>query len=371
MNHHAEYVSPGHSDRLADAIAESIVTAAVQQNPDALVGIEVAVHTDCVFIDGRIAAGAKPVEIEKIVRNVYRAAGYGGQWKPEPGKIRVTTDLCQEKLSVEESDIRPFSDDQNIVIGYACGDERTNYLPIAHWVAGEMGRQLFAQIRSDPELSTFFGPDFKLLASLEVKPHEMRIDWRHLVLSVQHTPHLSYERQHRILLPLLEQVLGRLEAGGLKGVASTFTSDKLILNGAGEFAIGGPEGDNGLSGKKLVIDHYGPSVPIGGGALSGKDPHKVDKCGALRARQWAKKLVRQGVDEARVTLGWAPGGDAPFLIEAWTSQGGVNLQVPRDELPAPEWLTVQSIVRDLELKECDWNAALLAYFCRSMAPWER
>jgi S-adenosylmethionine synthetase len=100
--------------------------------------------------------------------------------------------------------------------------------------------------------------------------------------------------------------------------------------------------------------------------------HKVDKCGAIRARQWAKKLVRQGVHEARVTLGWAPGGDAPFLIEAWTSQGGVNLQVPRDELPAEEWLTIQSIVRDLELEERDWAADLLAgYFCRSTAPWER
>ena len=94
----------------------------------------------------------------------------------------------------------------------------------------------------------------------------------------------------------------------------------FVLNGAGEFAIGGPDGDNGLSGKKLVIDHYGPGVPIGGGALAGKDPHKVDKCGALRARQLAKRLVRKGVDEARVILGWAPGGDAPFLIEASTNQ---------------------------------------------------
>ena len=95
MNQHAEYVSPGHPDRLADAIAESIVTAAVRQKPDALVGVEVAVHTDCVFVDGRIAAGSQPVDIEKIVRDVYRAAGYSGSWNPDPGKIRVTTDLCQ------------------------------------------------------------------------------------------------------------------------------------------------------------------------------------------------------------------------------------------------------------------------------------
>ena len=224
MNQHAEYVSPGHPDRLADAIAESIVTAAVRQKPDALVGVEVAVHTDCVFVDGRIAAGSQPVDIEKIVRDVYRAAGYGGSWNPDPGKIRVTTDLCQEALSAEESDIRPFSDDQNIVIGYACGDERTNYLPAAHWVSGELGRRLFARLRSDADLSATFGPDFKILASLEVTPGETRVEWRRLILSIQHIPKLPYERQHRILLPMLEQILKDLEAGGLEGAASTFTS---------------------------------------------------------------------------------------------------------------------------------------------------
>jgi S-adenosylmethionine synthetase len=130
-------------------------------------------------------------------------------------------------------------------------------------------------------------------------------------------------------LPLLEQILKNLQAGGLEGAASTFTPDKLILDGAREFAIGGPEGDNGLSGKKLVIDHYGPGVPIGGGALCGKDPHKVDKCGALRARQLAKRLVRKGVDEARVILGWAPGGDAPFLIvDTRTGVDDKDYQVP-------------------------------------------
>ena len=113
-------------------------------------------------------------------------------------------------------------------------------------------------------------------------------------------------------------------------------------------------------------------MPIGGGALAGKDPHKVDKCGALRARQLAKRLVRNGADDARMILGWAPGGDAPFLIEASTSQGGVNLQVPRGELPPEDWFTIKSIVRDLELQERDWAADLRGgYFCQASAPWER
>ena len=163
-----------------------------------------------------------------------------------------------------------------------------------------------------------------------------------------------------------------MELSGLTGIASTFSAGKLILNGAGEFAIGGPEGDNGLSGKKLVIDHYGPSVPIGGGALSGKDPHQVDKCGALRARQLAKQLVREGVDEARVSLGWAPGGESPFLVEAVTNRGGVCLRVPREELPPPSWFSINRIVQELELEHRDWASDLLCgYFCQSLSPWER
>ena len=288
MNQHAEYVSPGHPDRLADAIAESIVTAAVRQKPDALVGVEVAVHTDCVFVDGRIAAGSQPVDIEKIVRDVYRAAGYGGSWNPDPGKIRVTTDLCQEALSPEESDIRPFSDDQNIVIGYACGDERTNYLPAAHWVSGELGRRLFARLRSDADLSATFGPDFKILASLEVAPGETQVEWRRLILSIQHIPKLPYERQHRILL-----AYSRADSEGLGGRRVARSSFDLHPGKAYPQRGRGirhrrPRGDNGLSGKKLVIDHYGPGVPIGGGALAARIRTRWTSAGRFGPASWRR-----------------------------------------------------------------------------------
>ncbi|NBV33536.1 MAG: hypothetical protein EBR81_07055 [Proteobacteria bacterium] len=370
MKIYAEYVSPGHPDRLADAIAEGIVTEAVRQRPDALVGVEVAVHRDVVFIDGRVAAGADPVDSHRIVRDVYEAAGYGGQWIPNPTNLRIVDDLCEEELPALESDIRPFSDDQNVVVGYACNSEATNHLPTAHWVAGELGRRLFKIVRNHPELAAIFGPDFKILASLE--EHAGGLDWDRLVLSILHRPGLAQEEQHRLLWPHLLQILEELEASGLNGISTRFNPRKLVLNGAGEFAIGGPEGDNGLSGKKLVIDHYGPLVPIGGGALSGKDPHKIDKCGALRARQLAKQLVRGGADEATVTLGWAPGGDAPFLVEAVTSTGGVRLQLPREELPVGDWFSIKQIVRDLELTERDWRADLLrGYFAHQTHSWER
>ena len=136
-------------------------------------------------------------------------------------------------------------------------------------------------------------------------------------------------------------------------MAGTFSPDLLVLNGAGDFTVGGPRGDNGLSGKKLVVDHYGPTVPIGGGALSGKDPHKIDKCGPLRARQFAKTLVRSGADSADVTLACAPGADAPPSVTAVTTTGGVRWRVPDAELPPPEWVAITRIVADLELLTVD------------------
>lgn len=370
MNTVAEYVSPGHPDRLADAIAEGIVTEAVRRRPDALVAVEVAVHREVVFIDGRIAAGATRLDKESIVRDVYRAAGYGGPWIPDPDRLRIIGDLCEEELPALESDIRPFSDDQNIIIGYACANAATNHLPATHWIAGELGRRLFAVLQKDPALSATFGPDFKILVSIREANGE--VVWERLVLSILHSPELPFEKQHRLLLPILLEILERLEAEGVTGVTSSFHHCKLVLNGAGEFSVGGPEGDNGLSGKKLVVDHYGPSVPIGGGAICGKDPHKIDKCGALRARQLAKQLVRSGADEATVTLGWAPGGDAPFLVRAVTSKGGVRLELPGDELPDSEWFSIARIVGDLELTRRDWRADVLnGYFANPAAPWER
>ncbi len=372
MTDYAEYVSPGHPDRLADAIAEGLVTAAVRNRPDALVGVEVAVHRHHVFVDGRIAAGATRVDVAGVVRDVYRNAGYGGAWGPDPATLTLTTDLCEEELPAAESDIRPFSDDQNIVIGYACGDATTNFLPPAHWVAGELGRRLAATLRTDPGLAETYGPDFKILVVLDHDARTRRIQWRRLVLSVLHRPGLTSETQHRQLVPLVAGILRDLEVSGLAGIATTFSTAVLTLNGAGDFVLGGPHGDNGLSGKKLVVDHYGPSVPIGGGALAGKDPHKVDKCGALRARQLAKRLVREGAEEARVILAWAPGAEATFSPEIVTTTGGVRIRLPAEEIPALDWFAIRRIVHDLELVQRDWRADLLAgYLCHPDSPWER
>ncbi len=146
-HHFAEYVSIGHPDRLADAIAEGIVDHAMAIDSRALVGVEVAVHTNKVFIDGRVAwrtADNKPPAppLSQIARRVYRDAGYGGPWKPASHTLEVTDDLCREVLPEEEAELRPYSDDQNVVIGYATPNPATNNLPVAHYVANWIGRKV-------------------------------------------------------------------------------------------------------------------------------------------------------------------------------------------------------------------------------------
>ena len=145
-----------------------------------------------------------------------------------------------------------------------------------------------------------------------------------------------------------------------------------MLNGAGDFVIGGPRGDNGLSGKKLVVDHYGPGVPIGGGALCGKDPYKVDRCGALRARQLARNLVRDtNAQEAKVTLSWSPGEDVPGMRLAELVENGNSRIVAASSLPGPGWFSIRSIVDDLNLVRQNWAAVMRAgYFAERSHPWE-
>ncbi len=375
-SHIAEYVSPGHPDRLADAIVESIVDLAVGRDPEALVGVECAVHTDHVFIDGRIAAGraASPLaaacavsnaEIEEIARKVYREAGYGDIWIHAPEKLKVIQNVCLEPLSDDERAIRSLSDDQNVVTGYACNYPETDYLPPAHFIANYIGRKIDTWRRT---VSDKFGPDFKVMvdvgydaAAVSSKPPYRdsgraasmmppRYRWNRLTLSIQHAPGVFAAEQHELVLPVVSGALAELEAHGLAGISS-LPLENLILNGMGDFIVGGPEGDNGLSGKKLAVDFYGPEIPIGGGAICGKDPHKVDVAGAFRARELALRLLKErGGSAVTVRLGWTPGDAAPAFREAESVDSlGLTHPIPASALPPEDWFSIDSIVTDLRL----------------------
>jgi len=354
-SHIAEYVSPGHPDRLADAIVESIVDLAVTRDREALVGVECAVHTDHVFIDGRIAGGKGACavsngDIEEIARTVYRKAGYGGLWIPAPENLTVIQNVCLGPLSDDERAIRHLSDDQNVVTGFACNHAATDYLPPAHFIANYIGRKVDAWRRM---VSDRFGPDFKVMVDVAFEngpANTPRCAWNRLTLSIQHRKGVFAEEQHEHVMPVVRAALAELEARGLAGV-SDLPPERFILNGMGDFIIGGPEGDNGLSGKKLAVDFYGPEVPIGGGAICGKDPHKVDVAGAFRARELALRLLKEhGGAAVTVRLGWSPGDAAPAFREAERLDSlGLARPFPPSALPPEDWFAIASIVQDLNL----------------------
>jgi len=345
--HVAEWVSPGHPDRLADAIAERIVHHATALDPRALVGVEVALHQRRVFVDGHIAApGLLPVAdwLPGLVHAAYAAAGYGEPWRPAPADLEVSHDLSLHDLHDHDRQARAVACDQNVVVGWAGRDARTAFLPPAHFLAGSLGQALATWRAANAAID--FGPDFKLLPQFD-ELADGTFRWRRLTLSIQHRPGLGCEAQHRLLLPALRAALERHERTGLVGIATSLLPGVLHVNGAGAFELGGPFGDSGLSGKKLVIDHYGPDVPIGGGALYGKDPYKVDRCGPLRARQWALALLASGAHEARTRLSWSPGEAAPGLIEGWTRDAvGVWRAVPEGIVPGRSWFQIEAIVAE-------------------------
>lgn len=363
----AEYVLPGHPDRLADAIADALVDAACERDPDALVGVEVAVHRDTVFVDGRIAgSGAADLDLEAVVRCIYADVGYG-RWKPAPAEVRVFSDLCLDSLRDEEREIRGVSDDQSVVVGFACGDERTNFLPVEHYLARALAEQLDRVRRAHADV---LGPDGKVLVVLAGTSAAPELK------AVSVSAHHAEDADD---VEVAHLVRGAVETW-VENAARTFPSfggtdlgpDVLRINGAGAFAVGGPNGDNGLSGKKLAVDFYGPAVPIGGGALCGKDPHKVDRCGALRTRQLAKHLVASGLcSDALVRFAYVPGRNAPAHVTIETDGRVLQPRLARRWLSGYD-LTVSGSHRDLGLAAVRFRPfAVWGPWSDPRLPWER
>jgi S-adenosylmethionine synthetase len=173
--------------------------------------------------------------------------------------------------------------------------------------------------------------------------------------------------QHELVLPVVSGALAELETRGLAGI-SNLPLENFILNGMGDFIVGGPEGDNGLSGKKLAVDFYGPEIPIGGGAICGKDPHKVDVAGAFRARELALRLLKErGGNAITVRLGWTPGDAAPAFREAERVDSlGMTHPIPASALPPEDWFRIDSIVADMRLTAIIRREKVLSgYFMQS------
>lgn len=313
----AEFVFPGHPDKLCDAIADALVAEAIRREPRALVGVEVAAHRDHVIVTGRIAChGAAGIDVDGIVREIYRSAGYGDGWDPAPEALRIDNQLCLGPLEEGEAEFRELSDDQAICVGYAVNLPQTNHLPVEHWIVRRLAHRLHRLRTEKPDLA--LGPDGKVIVFVRDEGTGWALEG--FSCSLQQRERADDIALHRAVRLAVEEEMNQL-ATVLTGL-SPVLPEMLTVNGAGAFDVGGPEGDNGLSGKKLVVDAYGPRVAIGGGAWSGKDFFKADRAGGLHARRLAKLAVRLGLArEAWVTLGWFPGDRAARVLQIRTEKG--------------------------------------------------
>jgi S-adenosylmethionine synthetase len=357
----AEAVLPGHPDKLCDAIADSLVGEVSRREKRGLCGVEVSVHLSSVFVTGRLAcAAAEEIDVDSAVRRVYREAGYGASWMPCPEALEVRTAVCAGPLNEGEAEFRGVADDQSIVTGYAIDSPATNYLPPEQWLVLTLMRALESLRVARPDLR--LGPDGKV--AILYNSESKRLDA--FTTSLQQSIGGDEIELARTVRACVRDTIGTVATGWPAFCPAL--PERFLVNGAGNFAIGGPEGDNGLSGKKLVVDAYGPRVPIGGGALSGKDFYKADRAGAILARRVAKAVVLTGAaSECRATLAIFPGDDA-FRIVSLSTGGG--------ELDSDRWEAVFDLTLmgagDLYATAIDpVTLARYGHFLSAELPWER
>lgn len=308
----AEWVLPGHPDKLCDAAVDAIVEAVSRADRLGQCGLEAACVFDRFFLTGRIAAGeaawektVRDLDLDALIRGAYRSAGYGPDrsgyvWGPHPEDIKIEKVLCLGPFAEGEREMRHLSDDQAICVGYANAMAETNHMPPAHWLARRIARALVA-LRLKKGAGQV-GPDGKVIVRVQTDG----TTWEPVHVSISLNHHIESDWM------LLRRIAEEAVAVACRGKQPP----KLEINGAGMFISGGPNGDNGQTGKKLVMDAYGPTVPIGGGAWSGKDLNKVDRVGGWLARKialWAVRQYRAG--DALVTLSYVPGGEAPAGME--------------------------------------------------------
>jgi len=323
----AEWVLPGHPDKLCDALADRIVGEVARLDPAGQVGIEAACAFDRVFVTGLIGFDTARLpdigaRIADWVRDTYRSAGYGGRWDPLPEALHIDTSALRiEHRGSDWQELRHLSDDQCICVGYAQATPATGHLPGALWTARRIARALHALQQKDPQGP--IGPDGKVIVRGEDLP-----DGRFVPLSVSVSLHHAVDADWLHMRRHAQQALREALRGDDAGGAITIDTPlpELTLNAAGMFLCGGPMGDNGTTGKKLVMDAYGPGVPIGGGAWSGKDFFKPDRVGGMVARRLALQCVQAGLGRrVTVRLEYRPNSSAPESVGVWADGRAVPL----------------------------------------------
>ena len=375
----SESVSEGHPDKVADQISDAVLDEFLRQDPEAKVACETFCSTGLVVIGGEVRSEDAYVDIQKVVRGVINRIGYNkADYMFDGNSCGVLSEIHEQSQDINRGVVRENPEDQGagdqgMMFGYACRDTE-DYMPLPLYLS-QIALQELADIRhNSPELMPYLRPDSKSQFTVEYDESHRPVRVHTIVISTQHDdfvadglgniPYSDAVQQFgqdkvdqamhdRIEADVRNILLPRLKAALNPQTAALFKDDFILhVNPTGKFVIGGPAGDTGLTGRKIIVDTYGGKGAHGGGAFSGKDPSKVDRSAAYAARHIAKNMVAAGVaQEMLVQIAYAIGVARPVSVFVDTYGTGI---VPDAEIARRiENLFVlrpAAIIRKFELK---------------------
>ncbi len=316
----SESVSEGHPDKIADQISDAMVDHFLAFDPESKVACETLVTTGQVVLAGEVKSNAY-LDVQQIARDVIRRIGYTkSEYMFEANSCGVLSAIHEQSPDINQGVERAVrqeqgAGDQGMMFGYAT-DETDNYMPLALDLSHRILLEL-AAIRKEGSLMPYLRPDAKSQVTIEYTDDNQPVRIDSIVVSTQHDDFAEErEMQARIKKDILEIVIPRVIKGIRANQAKLFNEDiKYHINPTGKFVIGGPHGDAGVTGRKIIVDTYGGKGAHGGGAFSGKDPSKVDRSGAYATRHIAKNMVAAGVcSEILVQVAYAIGIAEPTNI---------------------------------------------------------